>query len=125
MKGVLFLGDRQVVVREFPDPLPGPGQVVVAMRVAAICGSDLHTYRRTAAEIAASPWRNIPGHEPAGVVAAVGEGGQRVKVGDRVSVYHYLGCGHCEQCRAGYMQWCAQRRGLGGPVNGADAALLL
>ncbi len=43
MRGLLFPGDRQVTMSTFPDPTPGPGEVVVAMRAAAICGSDLHT----------------------------------------------------------------------------------
>jgi propanol-preferring alcohol dehydrogenase len=47
------------------------------------------------------------------MVAALGEGCHRVQVGDRVTIYHWIGCGHCRQCLAGYFQWCADRRGLG------------
>lgn len=121
MRGVVFLGDRRVEVREFPMPVPGPGQVLVRLRRAAVCGSDLHVYRQPASYFAGKePW--IPGHEPAGDVAAVGPGCDRVKVGDRVSVYHWLACGHCRQCRRGYYQFCTERRGLGQPnAVGPDA----
>jgi len=124
MRGVVVLGDRQAKVVEFPDPNPGEGEVVVAMRAAAVCGSDLHGYRASTAERAANA-DTIPGHEPAGVVAAVGEGVRRVKVGDRVSIYHFRACGHCRRCRGGQMMWCAERRGYGGPIHGSDADYLL
>lgn len=121
MKGVVFLGDRVAEVREFPIPKPGRGQVLVQLKVAAICGSDLHVYRRPKSHFAnKEPW--IPGHEPAGVVAELGECCDRVKVGDRVTIYHWLGCGHCRYCLSGYMQWCPNRRGLGQPdAVGPDA----
>ena len=123
MRGVVFPGDRRAEVREFPDPEPGPGQVVVRMQVSGLCGSDLHMYRQTSAERAGN--NTIPGHEPSGVVEAIGPGVSTVHVGDRVSVYHYLGCGHCKHCRAGNMQWCVERKGYGGPIHGADADLIL
>jgi propanol-preferring alcohol dehydrogenase len=126
MRGVLFPGDRTVRIAELPDPEPGPGEVVVAMRAAAICGSDLHGYRATRAAREASGAAGIvPGHEPAGVVHALGEGVTSVKVGDRVAVYHYRGCGHCGDCRGGRLMWCADRKGYGGPIHGSDADLLL
>ena len=121
MKGVVFLGSRRLEVRDFPVPEPSPGQVLVQLKCAAICGSDLHVYRRD--DLLAGgkePW--IPGHEAAGVAAELGEGCQRIKVGDRVTVYHYLSCGQCEQCRSGYYQFCPDRRGLGQPNSaGPDA----
>ena len=125
MRGVVFTGDRTLEVREFPIPEPGRGQALIQMRSAAICGSDLHVYRRPKADFA-GPEGWIPGHEPAGVVAALGEGTGRVKVGDPVSIYHYLACGHCRWCLSGYMQWCEQRRGLGQPAaQGPDADYML
>jgi threonine dehydrogenase-like Zn-dependent dehydrogenase len=126
MKGVLFPGDRTVTLAELPDPTPGPGEVVVAMRAAAICGSDLHGYR-TSREVRQRTGSDkiVPGHEPSGVVHAVGEGVTSVKVGDRVAVYHYRGCGCCADCRGGRIMWCADRKGYGGPIHGSDADLLL
>lgn len=126
MKGVLFPGDRTVTLAELPDPTPGPGEVVVAMRAAAVCGSDLHGYRATR-EMRHSTGADmiVPGHEPCGVVSAIGEGVSTVSVGDRVAVYHYRGCGHCADCRGGRLMWCADRAGYGGPIHGSDADLLL
>ena len=66
MRGIVFLGNRQLEIREFADPDPGPGQAVVAMRASGLCGSDLTPYRGAVAQTA------ISGHEPCGQVAAVG-----------------------------------------------------
>jgi propanol-preferring alcohol dehydrogenase len=124
MRGVLLPGDRQVVVADFPDPSPAAGKVVVRMKAAAICGTDLHLYRARPEDRLPSP-DIIPGHEPSGLVEAVGHGVSDIRPGDRVTVYHYLGCGRCVHCRAGDLMWCSERRGYGGPVHGSDADLLL
>jgi len=68
----------------------------------------------------------IPGHEPCGVVEQVGPGVVSVKPGDRVSVYHIGGCGHCKYCRAGWMINCAnEKHTYGWNANGGHADLLL
>jgi threonine dehydrogenase-like Zn-dependent dehydrogenase len=123
MKGVVFLGDRQAEVHEYPEPEPGPGEVVVALKAGGLCGSDLHIYRQSKEERAGNTM--IPGHEPSGVVVKLGAGVSKVQVGDRVSVYHYRGCGSCRQCLAGNLMWCPDRRGYGGPIHGSDADLIL
>jgi propanol-preferring alcohol dehydrogenase len=126
MRGLLFPGDRQVTIATFPDPEPGPGEVVVALRAAAICGSDLHTYRASSSARQANGGAAIiPGHEPSGVVRAIGAGVTNVGVGDRVAVYHFRGCGYCPECRGGRLMWCPDKRGYGGPIHGSDADLLL
>ena len=45
MKGVVFLGDRKLELRDFPDPTPGPRDVVLEIKASGMCGSDLHVYR--------------------------------------------------------------------------------
>ena len=45
MCGVVFLGERKLELREFPDPTPGPGEAVIAIKASGMCGSDLHPYR--------------------------------------------------------------------------------
>jgi propanol-preferring alcohol dehydrogenase len=124
MRGVLLPGNRRVALSDFADPSPAFGQVVVRMKAAAICGTDLHLYRARPEDRRPSP-DIIPGHEPSGVVETVGAGVTQVKPGDRVTVYHYLGCGRCAHCRLGNIMWCSERRGYGGPVHGSDADLLL
>ena len=47
MQGVVFLGDRKLELREFPDPTPGPRDVVLEIKASGMCGSDLHIYRAT------------------------------------------------------------------------------
>src|SRR5713101_1507813 len=80
MKGVVFLGDRKLELREFPDPTPGPRDVILEIKASGMCGSDLHTYRAPAqpgGAVAGGIKRQagvIAGHEPCGVVAAVGAG---------------------------------------------------
>lgn len=122
MRGVVLLGDGELTVKEFPDPKPGPGEVVVRVKAAGICGSDIHMYHQPKREGKPDV---IAGHEPAGVVEEVGEGVTRVRPGDRVSVYHYIGCGKCRQCLAGNWQWCPETKGLGSHCHGGDADLVL
>src|SRR5215472_16995747 len=78
MRGVVFPGERQLEMMEFPDPSPEHGEVVVEMKASGMCGSDLHQYRRPktgSASIGGLPVNPDPviaGHEPCGVVAAIG-----------------------------------------------------
>ncbi len=126
MRGLLFPGDRQVRIDQFPDPTPGVGEVIVQMKAAAVCGSDMYTYRMSAARQQQKGLAGIiPGHEPAGIVHAIGEGVSHLSIGDRVAVYHFRSCGHCQECRGGDLMWCADRRGYGGPIHGSDAELLI
>ena len=124
MKGVVFLGNNECCVKEFPDPVPGPGQVRVKMMATGICGSDLHLYHM-GKEQAEKRGDRIPGHEPCGIVDSVGHGVKKVKEGDRVTVYHYLGCGYCDYCASGSMMWCREARGYGGPVDGSHADFVI
>ena len=107
MRGVVFLGDRKLALQDFPDPTPGPGEVVLAMKASGMCGSDLKHYRAVAVgSDARQPV--IAGHEPCGVVANVGIGvsSDFAPVGARVMVHHYKGCGRCKHCRVGWSQLC-------------------
>ena len=121
MKGVVLLGEKVLELREFPDPEPGPGQVVVRMRASGLCGSDLPPFRSSPG----SPWHDpsiIRGHEPCGVVAAIGLGARNCDVGDRVMVHHYRGCGSCEHCLTGWTQLCpTDGRVYGAHEHGGDA----
>jgi threonine dehydrogenase-like Zn-dependent dehydrogenase len=114
MKGVVFLGDRKLELRDFPDPTPGPRDVVLEIKASGMCGSDLHNYRAPAnpgGVVTGGIQRKagvIAGHEPCGVVAAVGAGvsDKEARVGQRVMDHHYDGCGNCKHCRAGWTQMC-------------------
>src|SRR5215510_2820880 len=115
MRGVVFLGERELELREFPDPRPGPGEVVLAMRASGMCGSDLHPYRASRSGGAAKSLGLggaggpvIAGHEPCGIVLERGPGVLEgdAPTGARVMNHHYKGCGHCRHCRAGWAQLC-------------------
>ena len=123
MKGVVLTGNKKLEIREFPKPRAGEGQIVVKIKVAAVCGSDLHHYRR---EPKPGEVLYISGHEPCGVVEEIGNGVSHVKPGQRVALYHYQGCGVCENCAAGLFQHCPDRAGFGNPrLPGCDADYLL
>ena len=127
MKAAVFLGERQVALKDVEDPSPGFGEVVVAIRASGMCGSDLKYYRGPSNDTFASG-NIIAGHEPAGVVHAVGPGVPEImaSVGDRVMVHHYVGCGACAQCRSGWTQMCTNVTVtvLGMNGNGAHAPYL-
>ena len=129
MQGAVIIGGkRQVELREFPIPEPGPGQVLVRMRAAGMCGSDLHNiYRTMNLDDPGHYLGCIAGHEPCGTVAAVGPGTTRFKEGDRVLVYHITGCRNCNACRKGWIVNCTsdQRRVYGWHRDGAYADFML
>ena len=114
MRGVVFLGDRKVELRSFPDPTPGPGEVVIQMKASGMCGSDLKFYRPPPGEaqkaLGLGNLKNpfIGGHEPCGVVVARGPGVSEREApdGQRVMDHHYAGCGTCTHCRVGWSQLC-------------------
>ncbi len=116
MRGVVFTGDRDLEIMTFPDPTPGPGEVVLEMKASGMCGSDLHQYRRpknqerNATGLPPNPNPTIAGHEPCGVIAAVGPGvsAAEAKVGQRVMVHHYQGCTQCGHCKSGWQQLCQE-----------------
>src|SRR5438105_14457834 len=117
MQGVVFLGNRKLELREFSDPTPGPGEVVIAIKASGMCGSDLHPYRAAGNAAAALGLGGtggpvIGGHEPCGVVHARGAGVTEAQapIGARVMNHHYKGCGACKHCRVGWSQLC--RKGI-------------
>ena len=121
MKGLVYLGNRRLELREFPEPQAAINEVVVKIKVAALCGSDLHVYRGDPKYL---NLKTIVGHEPSGVIHQVGEGVSGLQVGDRVSVFHHVGCGRCRHCLAGNMMFCPDRTPLGWNHHGADAPFM-
>ena len=128
MRGLYLPGGHQTLLRDdIAVPVPGPGQVLVAVRASTICGSDIRAiYRR---HLGTGPERYanvIAGHEPAGQVAAVGPG-CRIAPGDRVAIYHVVGCGQCPECLRGYCISCRStaRAAYGWQRDGGHADYLL
>ncbi len=123
MRGVVFLGNRTLELREFPDPDPGPREVVVEIKASGLGGSDLTHYRATGAVAPV-----VRGHDPCGVVVARGSAvtAAEAPIGQRVMVHHYSGCGECKHCRVGYTQMCLQSHEVyGTTANGGHASHML
>lgn len=93
-------------VRDVADPAPPPGGVVVTVAATGLCRSDWHALSGHDPDVVLP---HVPGHEFAGTVAAVGDGVQGVRVGDRVTAPFVLACGRCPQCLAGEHQVCADQ----------------
>ena len=114
MKAVVFPGARKVQFLDFADPTPGPGEVVLEIKASGMCGSDLKFYRAVGGASSLGLGKVsgpiIAGHEPCGVVVAVGPGvsEKQARVGMRVMQHHYRGCGVCEHCSTGWMQLCVE-----------------
>ena len=114
MKGVVFTGDSTLALVDFPDPTPGPREVVLEIKASGMCGSDLKLYRPPAGAafkalgLVDNGEPVIAGHEPCGIIAAVGKDvdPRTARVGDRVTLHHYQGCMTCPECRSGWTQMC-------------------
>ena len=114
MKGVVFTGDSTLALVDFPDPTPGPRDVVLEIKASGMCGSDLKLYRPPAGAafkalgLVDNGEPVIAGHEPCGIIAAVGKDvdPRTARIGDRVTLHHYQGCMACPECRSGWTQMC-------------------
>ena len=103
MKAVMKVdtGVGHVELRDIAEPAPGPGQVLIRVKAAGICGTDLHIYH--------DEFKTVPpvvlGHEVAGEIAALGPGVSGLKEGKRVTTETYFStCGSCRYCRDGQYQ---------------------
>jgi threonine 3-dehydrogenase len=106
---------------EVPVPVVGPGDVLVKVKAAGICGTDLHieAWNQWAAKTIRPPL--TIGHEFSGTVVEVGSGVADVAVGDLVSGEGHLVCGRCRNCRAGRRHLCINTRGIGVQLDGGFA----
>ena len=108
MKAAVFQGVGQpLCIEERPDPSPGPGEVLIKVGRAGICGSDLHMTSEPGTTIVPG---TIIGHELSGEVVALGQGVTSLRIGDRVAPMPFVGCGHCVACSEGRPHHCAQVR---------------
>ena len=92
-----------VTIESVRDPVPTRGGAVLAVRATGVCRSDWHGWMGHDPDIRLP---HVPGHELAGIVAAVGADVGRWRVGQRVTLPFVCGCGSCEQCRSGNQQVC-------------------
>jgi len=109
-------------LREVPDPVPPAGGVVIAVKATGLCRSDWHGWRGHDPDIRTP---HVPGHELAGVVAAVGTGVANWRVGDRVTTPFICACGTCPACLAGDQQVCHRQQQPGFTHWGSFADLVV
>ncbi|HEY1853866.1 MAG TPA: zinc-dependent alcohol dehydrogenase family protein [Solirubrobacterales bacterium] len=107
--------------RQLPDPEPGPGQVLIAVRACGVCRTDLHIFD---GELSRPKLPLVPGHQIVGTVAGAGEGAERFAAGQRVGV-PWLGWtdGSCRYCRSGRENLCDGGRFTGYDLDGGYAEL--
>ncbi|WP_183341387.1 zinc-dependent alcohol dehydrogenase [Conexibacter arvalis] len=104
MRAVAWHGTRDVRVDTVPDPtIEQPTDAIVRITSTAICGSDLHLYEVLGAFIDEG---DVLGHEPMGVVEAVGSEVTQIRPGDRVVIPFNVSCGHCWMCDNGLQSQC-------------------
>jgi len=118
MKAIYYPAWDRLELCDVPEPTPKPDEVVVRVRAAAICGSELHGFRIHA------PRRTPPlilGHEFAGEVAAVGAAVTGYRVGDRVAANATIACGRCPDCLGGDPHVCSSAEVFGTKRPGAFA----
>jgi alcohol dehydrogenase, propanol-preferring len=111
---------RPLTIEEVPIPVPGPGEVLVKVMATGVCHTDLHAGDGDWPVKPALPF--IPGHEGAGLVAAIGPGVTTVREGDAVGIaWLHDACGACEFCLTGWETLCPAQRNSGYSVNGTFA----
>ena len=100
-------------LQEVPLPELGPNDLLVKVRKAAICGTDIHIFNWDAWSQKTIPVPMVIGHEFTGEVAAIGSAVTGFTKGERVSAEGHITCGHCRNCRAGKRHLCRNAAGIG------------
>jgi L-iditol 2-dehydrogenase len=110
MKVATWRGGPRFTIDEAPEPVAGPGQVVVEVQAAGICGTDIHATQGL------FPWSPplVLGHEYTGIVRAVGRGVSKRLVGRAVACEPSYGCGECAECDDGRVSQCRRLTRVGG-----------
>jgi len=119
MKAAVFYGPRNIKLEEIDRPKILEQEVLIKVKVAGICGSDLHYYKGEGGR--ELPPGTVLGHEFSGEVVAVGDGVKKIKVGDRVAVEPLLGCEKCQFCTVGQYHLCKELKHIGFEWKGGFA----
>jgi threonine dehydrogenase-like Zn-dependent dehydrogenase len=119
MKAIKLEQPREIGLVELEKPIPGPGEALIKIKAAGICGSDIGAFRGTNSLVS---YPRVIGHELAGVIESIPEDNPKgFKVGDKVIVDPYLYCGHCYPCRIRRTNCCTDLHVLGVHVDGGMA----
>jgi alcohol dehydrogenase, propanol-preferring len=115
---------KPLAIEDVPMPQPGPGEVLVKVKACGVCHTDLHAASGDWPVKPVPPF--IPGHEAAGIVAALGPGVTNLKVGDAVGVaWLHDACLACEYCETGWETLCEHQHNTGYSVNGGFAEYVI
>jgi len=114
-----------LTVTTVPKPAPGPGEVLIAVRHAGVCGTDLHIAEWDAWAQGRLRPPLVIGHEFAGEIVTVGDGVDGLKAGQLVTAEGHIVCGHCLQCRTGNGHICRNTRIIGVDRDGAFAEYIV
>src|SRR5216117_2899992 len=112
-------------VKSVPKPVAGPGEVLIAVRHAGVCGTDLHIADWDAWAQGRIQPPLVVGHEFAGEIQALGDGVTELKLGQLVTAEGHIVCGHCLQCRTGNSHICRNTRIIGVDRDGAFAEFIV
>jgi len=125
MKAAVVRGfGKPLVIEDVPVPAPGPGEVLVKVKACGVCHTDLHAASGDWPVKPTPPF--IPGHEAAGLVAALGPGVTNFKIGDAVGVaWLHDACLSCEYCETGWETLCEHQHNTGYSVNGGFAEYVI
>lgn len=125
MKAAVFKGPGNIALEHKPVPVPAAGEALIKVTTTTICGTDVHILR---GDIAVEPGRTV-GHEPVGVIAALGPGVSGYALGQRVIAGAVTPCGQCHSCLDGLQSQCGGKAvggwRLGNVIDGCQAEYVL
>ena len=110
MKAAVVTRPGTVLVQEVPDLKPGPGDVLIRVATAGVCGTDVHIVTGHHAQVTLPL---VPGHEIAGHVESIGEGVHDLTAGQAVAVDPVIACGTCHFCLRGLRNHCLRFGAIG------------
>lgn len=115
MKQVVITGPKKFVVEEVEIPKPKDNEILIQMKAAGVCGSDMHLYL---GENPNAVYPRIPGHENIGIVKEIGRDVSKVRVGDHVVIDLVVACGECKQCLSKRYNVCQSVKARGAATDG-------
>ena len=118
--GLVLLGEKRAQLNEFHLRQIQNNEILIKVKTAGICGSDLHFYRSSTSELGLRH-NAVIGHEPCGTVVEIGGKVSNLAIGDTVVVNHTIGCNKCEYCFIGETVLCEHNLGMAAAGRGADA----
>lgn len=122
MKAAVYLGPSRIEIQEVADPAIGPGEVVLQVDAATICGTDLKIFQHGKSNVRPP---QILGHEFAGTIVEIGAGAEGFSMGDRIAVDPVIACGSCRYCLRGKPALCPKLSVIAYDYPGAFAPYIV